>query len=487
VYTGENALALVKENPLNIDLILMDINFGSGMDGTQAAEQILHVADIPIIFLSSHTEPQVVEKTEKITSYGYVVKSSSITVLDASIKMAFKLKKANQLIETEKKNLEQIFSANPVGMMIVNENYEVVKVNRTAETITGRELSSLNKPRCGDFLGCVNRNFLPKICGYTIQCTTCLLYADIQKAIHERTKSEIIEREFTVEGTDNKTGEPSKEQLWIRYSVSPIHLDTNTAAIVVFEDTRLERALNAHLQKFQRLIDSTNVLILTTDSNRKTTWANDAFTLLTGYTLEELLDKNPGELLQGPSPNQELKQQMTHAFDKGESFQTDILNFHKNGMPYWVHMDVQPIYDQLNNLEGFISIQRDISAEKKNQIDLAERDHRFWTLLREMDRPFSIFRGDGKAMFANEAFAREAGLPLDRIMKMNVQDIMNLVHQEDRQKIDALAQKAISEGAKSFEYRYRVKSSSGEYYWREDKVRVFFDSNGRVDQFWISG
>ncbi len=36
-------------------------------------------------------EPEVVAKTEKITSYGYVVKESSITVLDASIKMAFKL------------------------------------------------------------------------------------------------------------------------------------------------------------------------------------------------------------------------------------------------------------------------------------------------------------------------------------------------------------------------------------------------------------
>jgi len=47
--------------------------------------------DIPVVFLSSHTEPEIVEKTERITSYGYVVKNSTITVLDASIKMAFKL------------------------------------------------------------------------------------------------------------------------------------------------------------------------------------------------------------------------------------------------------------------------------------------------------------------------------------------------------------------------------------------------------------
>ena len=95
-----------------IDLILMDIDLGEGMDGTQAAEIILREKDIPIIFLSSHTESEIVEKTEKITSYGYVVKNSSSTVLDASIKMAFKLFNANiklkkELIEKKELNKEK--------------------------------------------------------------------------------------------------------------------------------------------------------------------------------------------------------------------------------------------------------------------------------------------------------------------------------------------------------------------------------------------
>ena len=90
VGTGELAIEAVNTS-FEADLILMDINLGSGIDGTQAAEIILKNHDIPIVFLSSHMEPETVERTERITSYGYVVKSSSITVLDASIKMAFKL------------------------------------------------------------------------------------------------------------------------------------------------------------------------------------------------------------------------------------------------------------------------------------------------------------------------------------------------------------------------------------------------------------
>jgi PAS domain S-box-containing protein len=90
VYNGEKAIEAVDADPA-ISLILMDIDLGKGMDGTEAAEEILKKKDIPVVFLSSHTEAAVVEKTEGITSYGYIVKNSGETVLLASIRMAFRL------------------------------------------------------------------------------------------------------------------------------------------------------------------------------------------------------------------------------------------------------------------------------------------------------------------------------------------------------------------------------------------------------------
>lgn len=109
VNTGEKAVVISKKNH-GIDLILMDIDLGQGMDGTETAEVILMDRGIPVVFLSSHMEPEIVEKTEKITSYGYVVKSSSITVLDASIKMAFKLFQANKQIEESEKKQRAMMS-----------------------------------------------------------------------------------------------------------------------------------------------------------------------------------------------------------------------------------------------------------------------------------------------------------------------------------------------------------------------------------------
>ncbi len=98
VSTGEDAVARLAQDERiddeRIDLVLMDIDLGPGIDGTEAAERILSQHDLPVVFLSSHTEPEVVEKTEGIGSYGYIVKNSGDTVLLASIRMAFRLHEA---------------------------------------------------------------------------------------------------------------------------------------------------------------------------------------------------------------------------------------------------------------------------------------------------------------------------------------------------------------------------------------------------------
>jgi CheY-like chemotaxis protein len=59
--SGNQALAVVANGP-DIDLVLMDIDLGCGMDGTEAAQSILLLRDLPLIFLSSHTERELIEK-----------------------------------------------------------------------------------------------------------------------------------------------------------------------------------------------------------------------------------------------------------------------------------------------------------------------------------------------------------------------------------------------------------------------------------------
>ena len=87
VLNGEDA---VKEGVGHgFDLILMDIDLGrSRMDGTEAAKAILENRDVPIIFLTSHSEKVFMNSAEIISRYGYILKSDGESVIIQSIRQA---------------------------------------------------------------------------------------------------------------------------------------------------------------------------------------------------------------------------------------------------------------------------------------------------------------------------------------------------------------------------------------------------------------
>jgi PAS domain S-box-containing protein len=137
--SGERAIEIVDASPGEIDLILMDINLGAGMDGTAAAREILKTRDIPVLFLSSHMEPSIVRKTEEITNYGYVVKSSVFTVLDASIKMALKLSSAKRQLDLDALELETVNeSLRALAANLERTNRDLEEANRRLEVSEGK-------------------------------------------------------------------------------------------------------------------------------------------------------------------------------------------------------------------------------------------------------------------------------------------------------------------------------------------------------------
>jgi len=148
--TGDSAVNMV--NTLSgIDMILMDITLGKGIDGTEAAKIILAKHDIPLIFLTSHVDPDIVSKTEHITSYGYVIKGSGIMVLDASIKMALKL------FESKKKEKEK-----EIALRDSDRKYKFIS------EITSDFVFSCLQSKAGEFKIDWMAGAVEKITGYTI-------------------------------------------------------------------------------------------------------------------------------------------------------------------------------------------------------------------------------------------------------------------------------------------------------------------------------
>ncbi len=142
--SGEQAVKIALENG-EPDLILMDIDLGKGIDGTEAAKHILQQRTVPIVFLTSHGEREMVELVRGITRYGYVIKHSGDFVLQSSIEMAFELFDAKQKAESQMVALQKsedkfckAFRASPAAIVVSSmEDGRYIEVNDVFLRITG--------------------------------------------------------------------------------------------------------------------------------------------------------------------------------------------------------------------------------------------------------------------------------------------------------------------------------------------------------------
>lgn len=111
--SGEEAVAMASRKDEPVDLVLMDIDLGAGIDGLTAARRILSSREIPLIFMSARSSPDTAAAVEEITPYGLVDKLSSAGNLIQSLTMAFRLFEAKQEAERYRQQLQGMNTSVP--------------------------------------------------------------------------------------------------------------------------------------------------------------------------------------------------------------------------------------------------------------------------------------------------------------------------------------------------------------------------------------
>jgi len=124
--------------------------------------------------------------------------------------------------------------------------------------------------------------------------------------------------------------------------------------------------------------------VVCTDAQGKIVWVNERFRDMSGYGIEDVLGKTPGSVLQGRDTDPATVATIREALKAQDEITTEILNYHKNGNPYWIKLTISPIFDENGELTNFLSIERDVThykdliqqaclaseKERKNNFDL---------------------------------------------------------------------------------------------------------------------
>lgn len=100
-------------------------------------------------------------------------------------------------------------------------------------------------------------------------------------------------------------------------------------------------------------------------------YVNEAFTRMTGYSLQEVLGKTP-RLLQGAKTDQETLTQIRTTLQQWQSDVFELVNYRKDGSEFWVELSIVPVADDTGWYTHWISVQRDITQRKEVEEMLAK-------------------------------------------------------------------------------------------------------------------
>lgn len=126
-----------------------------------------------------------------------------------------------------------------------------------------------------------------------------------------------------------------------------------------------ERAKAREIERLSEIARRTTNLVLITDAERRIQWVNAAFERITGWTLEDVLGKNPGRVLQNSNTDPNTVSRIRAALDKAQSVQAEILNQTRDGREYWLSLDIQPLHDETGVLTGFLAVEVDITHQRE--------------------------------------------------------------------------------------------------------------------------
>lgn len=165
-----------------------------------------------------------------------------------------------------------------------------------------------------------------------------------------------------------------ERQHWVAQQAAIAERKRHEAAmrLATDENLRLARAINSV---------SDSVLITDpTQPDNPIIYSNSAFSRMTGYQLEEVRGRNC-RFLQGPETDRQTVNQIRQAIANRQEIQVTLLNYRKDGQPFWNELKLAPVFSDDGELLNFVGVQRDITKRKQAEFALQESEERFRTLV----------------------------------------------------------------------------------------------------------
>ncbi|MBI5767576.1 MAG: PAS domain-containing protein [Verrucomicrobia bacterium] len=247
--------------------------------------------------------------------------------------------------------------------------------------------------------------------------------------------------------------------------------EANASLRAVAESNALLAAVAEH---------TTNGVVIT-DAGGRVEWINAAYTRVTGYTLDDLKDRNSGHVLPGPGTDAATVARLQAAERAQTSCRAEILNYSKTGRAFWSALELEPVRDRHGQVTNFIALSIDVTEQRAAQERLQNLNDRLALATRAAD--VGVWEWDAASRLSQwDARTLEIyGVAPERYTGTTA-DWLARVHPADRDRMIRAFQ-GIAEGGSEFDHEFRiVRGNDGAVRHIESRGIVQRDAAGRLER-----
>jgi PAS domain S-box-containing protein len=212
----------------------------------------------------------------------------------------------------------------------------------------------------------------------------------------------------------------------IVFSVAPLQdLESNINGMVaVVADITEQKRQAEQIRLLQSVVVHSHDAVVITEAQPidepgpKIIYVNQAFTKMTGYTLEEVLGKTP-RILQGEKTSRQKLDQVRRCLKKWKPVTVEVINYRKNGSEFWVEFSLVPVTNKSGYYTHWISVQRDITERKNTEQALKRSEERFRSLIENALDIIIILDTNGTIYYLSPSVEKILGYQVSALLNQN--------------------------------------------------------------------
>lgn len=326
------------------DLILMDAAMPI-MDGFTACSQLRQEmgVDVPVIMITALDDEQSVNKAFEAGAMEYITKPVHWAVLRHRVEIILHARRAQAALEKSEVRFRGLFEQAAMGIALIDMNGYLIQSNPAAQKMLG-----LNETRLQQKL--FNKFFYP-----------------YDTTVEQEFYQQLLDNERTYYQMEKYFFRQDSPMLWARLTTSLVREVTGKPQYIIqmIEDITERKRAQAKQRLAAKVFETTSDGIIIADAEGNIIDVNQAFLLMTGYSYEEVLDKNPRFLQSGRHDKIFYEEMWSKTRETGR-WRGKIWNQHQNGDIFSTWMSLSAVRGDHNEVTHYVAVYSDTSVFKED-------------------------------------------------------------------------------------------------------------------------